>query len=1821
MQSLVSMFHQARPTVINVWFTALGVALLLGSCSNSEADPSSASFGLVGQELEAVVAIDFKDQASPLAPGFLADYGQAYGARVGGFTYGWVTPGTSTPANLVGQGRARTQPADMSLATFMHMQKSPLGSWELAVVPGAYLVKVTVGDSAYLDSVHGVRVEGVPTVVGFHPDTSDPFQEVEVHVQVSDGRLTVDATGTNTKITRLYVSSEAPQPANCGDGTLTPPEGCDDGNAAAGDGCSPSCEIEPPSPGCGNARVESGEDCDDGNTSNGDGCSGVCIAEPSDSNSEVRLSLLAVQHDGWTLVNASVDGSLTTKAEAPGASLHWIEYSFGGTRRLTRARINEDNSGSRELDQWTVQITNGVTWVDLFPLQPSTTAGWHDFDFTDVVATRVRLIAQDQAFVEVQDFELYAQPLVGVQACGNGVLEAGEACDDHNAQSGDGCSSTCVVEVPVCGNGIIETGETCDDGNRVTGDGCSSGCVIEVPSAVCGNGVLEPGELCDDGNLVSGDGCDGSCSTETPGASVRLPLTVLGQNGWTDAAKLTDSILTTRGDRIGSTPAWIEYDLGGPKIVTRGRVNEDNAGSWHLDFWNIQYWDGSSFRDAFPFAPSVAAGWNAVDFPDVATSRIRLVAQHTEHVELFEFEVYGYASAPAVPTCGNSIIEGLELCDDGNLQPADGCSPACTIEIDNSAIEVKLPLVYTTSSGGWSNAVAAFDGNVTTLADKESAQAEWLEFQLGAPFTLTRARLNEDNSGSWNVDSWALQYWDGSSWQNVFAMVPSSQAGWNEVDFPNVVADRVRLLVRDANHVEVFDFELYGLATSGGPCIPQLSQFHGQAVSPLACPLVKVTTPYVLEFGQPAIGVPDSLNRMVGMTMALPPPSGEAIDASGFMLDTTTGALRMSSSLGTFTTSSNDQKNALGVGLDLPNANFRIETRFLGQPAATGANEQAGLWFGISQKDFITLTFVDTPTGPVIRALREQGDAVSGEVFEAPIQSSFGALTLTLEAYPQERQVRAFYRLGTAALEELGAFDAVPAAWFSIDAAGIDFRVGTRSFAGLFVDAGERAETMGPVTFSFDRFIVDTINGAITPPIVQDPDFRTWQFAVPLNPTAMVYGPDDRLYVGTVTGMIYAFTLDHERQVVTRENIATLNNTLLLGLAIDPASTPDDVTLWAGVSDVDQGHAAANSGRVVKLSGPGLSVARDVIVGLPRAVANHSTNHIHFGADGKLYIAQGGNTGAGASNDGNSEFGPRPEQPLSAALLVADVFAPSFDGDCRPAVDANGANMDATGIAQTGIACDVEVYASGLRNSYDFVFHSNGEVYATDNGLGVEGTFPELLPDAITWDPVNGCEGPLQGPSAREEHNPGTRPDLLFHVVPGAYHGHPNPSRSECIFFGANPTSNADHSVPAGGGSSFATDTSKYPVGVQPEANYIPPMYSLGYNRSSNGIIEYESNAFCGVLRGDLLITYFSSADQVRRVTLSPDGQSVTAEASLGRTTTATGGPGLNNPLPLVQDWLGRLYVGEFGANRISVFEPVGPGCWQSGEVAPLPVALLDSSGAAIDEQFYVVGGRTSFSPQDNVYRYSPRANTWTQLTRLPNGYPAVESPGVAVHERELYVVGGLTTTSTGAVANAAKFNPRTNAWTNLAPLPAPRGGAGAQIIQGKLYLVGGMAQGVSRGELFIYDIATNTWSSGAPLPQPRDSAMSAVFNGSLYVFGGRTQNAPGFADVGALDGAVVYSPLTNTWTPLPRMPTARRMGAAAATNSRIVVFGGEGDSTFPQTEVFNPSLGIWDSLPEMPTARHGSAVARIGNGVYVAGGGPSQGSSFTSLVEVLHLE
>lgn len=110
-------------------------------------------------------------------------------------------------------------------------------------------------------------------------------------------------------------------------------------------------------------------------------------------------------------------------------------------------------------------------------------------------------------------------------------------------------------------------------------------------------------------------------------------------------------------------------------------------------------------------------------------------------------------------------------------------------------------------------------------------------------------------------------------------------------------------------------------------------------------------------------------------------------------------------------------------------------------------------------------------------------------------------------------------------------------------------------------------------------------------------------------------------------------------------------------------------------------------------------------MGCPHIIFYKSAiNGIDFDDHGDLYILVGGNTNGGVPG-ALSASKLLKENVLSSTMLVAHVSSPSFDGILTYDADIDGNLVGGSG--------SVEIFASGLRSPFDFVFHSNGKIYAT----------------------------------------------------------------------------------------------------------------------------------------------------------------------------------------------------------------------------------------------------------------------------------------------------------------------------------------------------------------------------------------------------------------------------------------------------------------------------------------------------------------------------
>lgn len=96
-----------------------------------------------------------------------------------------------------------------------------------------------------------------------------------------------------------------------------------------------------------------------------------------------------------------------------------------------------------------------------------------------------------------------------------------------------------------------------------------------------------------------------------------------------------------------------------------------------------------------------------------------------------------------------------------------------------------------------------------------------------------------------------------------------------------------------------------------------------------------------------------------------------------------------------------------------------------------------------------------------------------------------------------------------------------------------------------------------------------------------------------------------------------------------------------------------------------------------------------------------------FGDKGELYIGIGSNTNGGVPGR-ISRSGLLIESFFSASIVAARLALPTFNGAIQYDAPNDGNPTSST--------VGVEVFAPGLRNPFGLVLHSNGLLYATDNG-------------------------------------------------------------------------------------------------------------------------------------------------------------------------------------------------------------------------------------------------------------------------------------------------------------------------------------------------------------------------------------------------------------------------------------------------------------------------------------------------------------------------
>ena len=285
-----------------------------------------------------------------------------------------------------------------------------------------------------------------------------------------------------------------------------------------------------------------------------------------------------------------------------------------------------------------------------------------------------------------------------------------------------------------------------------------------------------------------------------------------------------------------------------------------------------------------------------------------------------------------------------------------------------------------------------------------------------------------------------------------------------------------------------------------------------------------------------------------------------------------------------------------------------------------------------------------------------------------------------------------------------------------------------------------------------------------------------------------------------------------------------------------------------------------------------------------------------------------------------------------------------------------------------------------------------------------------------------------------------------------------------------------------------------------------------------------------------------------------------------------------------------------------------------------LPILVKDSAAIIVDSEIFVMGynytsaGNSTVTDNAFNYVYDTSKDRWTAKTPMP--ILQVEFT-MATYQSKIYLLGGWNAFPTGDTYYSKTnqvYDIENDSWEIKTALSGSRWGMQANVVEDKIYLIGGMLLQQNNAISDInqaYDPVTDTWTTLAPIPTPVYNYGSAVVDNKIYIIGGGRGGKNGTG----LDLVQIYDPQTNNWTlgnPLP-IAVGNAVGAVIgneSTSVRIVVLGVTNEyfdiNSTAITQIYDLQSDTWTigaSIPAPSTIDF--SLVTINGTIYAEGGKP----------------
>jgi N-acetylneuraminic acid mutarotase len=259
--------------------------------------------------------------------------------------------------------------------------------------------------------------------------------------------------------------------------------------------------------------------------------------------------------------------------------------------------------------------------------------------------------------------------------------------------------------------------------------------------------------------------------------------------------------------------------------------------------------------------------------------------------------------------------------------------------------------------------------------------------------------------------------------------------------------------------------------------------------------------------------------------------------------------------------------------------------------------------------------------------------------------------------------------------------------------------------------------------------------------------------------------------------------------------------------------------------------------------------------------------------------------------------------------------------------------------------------------------------------------------------------------------------------------------------------------------------------------------------------------------------------------------------------------------------------------NYLQVYDPQTDQ-WDVSKAPPM-YQRYGNGACAVNGKIYAFGGAVEYPGPvyDNIQVYDPDSNIWKDHGKMTSPRDAFST---VAYDGKIYLLGGETNepSSNADILDLVEvFDPESNSWETLAPMPSPRAYFSACVANGKIYAIGGIYRFPFPGlnTIFEYDPVSDTWEEKQHLKEGRYGISTCVVNGKIFCIGGNPLDL-------AADGSTsveVYDPARDSVYQATDMKYIRYVAASGVVDGNIYIMGGCNDAHYntycSQTEIGVP--------------------------------------------------